>query len=406
MRDREGSTWIAQTGVGIARMLGSGEWTNWTKSEGLLSRTITGVLRDQRGRVWMGTGAGLFWLDPDAPVTSHTTVHRFEPVGASEVTAMVIDDSDHIWAAIRSSSEDARLARIDPEKGSVQRLEADAPMGKKPRHDARLRSARPIAGDDASTASFAAAQPVKDGQRRQRISKALKPSVVSASQEYYDSAVGSDGAIWFTCNKGTAAVEERCLDIVHSAERIAIATSAPRDRRSHRRRLGQLLRVARHQQTADHRFCRWKPNTFEKDDTLGSNSTSTLNADRRGWIWHGGDKGLDVYRSGKWEHYDQHDGLIGNRIYPHAFFDDPDGTIWVGTNRGLSRGWVGLKPGSVAVRARRSHFVRFAGRRTSLVERETCVCIAPAEHGGYLFRRADIRTRIGSLVPLQTARAR
>jgi signal transduction histidine kinase/streptogramin lyase/ActR/RegA family two-component response regulator len=344
LRDREGSTWIAQSGVGIARMLGTGEWTNWTKSEGLLSRTITGVLRDRRGRVWVGTGTGLFWLDPDAPVTSRTTIERFEPLPASEITAMVIDDTNHIWAAIHSSLDDTGLARIDPETGSVQYLDADSSMGKTFTSLNFDRQGRLLV--TTLNGIFRNREPAKDGKKATVDFEKVETSAVSASQEFYDSAVAPDGTIWFTCNKGLLRWKNGDWKLfgTQNGLRSPLLRDVALDSTggvwiSYYESLGiTRLRIADSAVEAKH---------FDKDDALGSNSTSMLNADRHGWIWHGGDKGLDVYRSGKWEHYDQHDGLIGNRILSHAFFDDPDGTIWVGTDRGLSRGSVDVNPGSL-----------------------------------------------------------
>jgi len=58
--------------------------------------------------------------------------------------------------------------------------------------------------------------------------------------------------------------------------------------------------------------------------------------DRRGWMWFGGDRGLDVFDGHTWRRYSQDDGLIWNDIAAKAFWADPDGSVWIGTGGGLS----------------------------------------------------------------------
>jgi len=58
--------------------------------------------------------------------------------------------------------------------------------------------------------------------------------------------------------------------------------------------------------------------------------------DRRGWVWFGTDRGVDVLRDGKWRHYGQQDGLIWDDCNTDAFYEDVDGSVWIGTSRGLA----------------------------------------------------------------------
>jgi signal transduction histidine kinase/ActR/RegA family two-component response regulator len=88
------------------------------------------------------------------------------------------------------------------------------------------------------------------------------------------------------------------------------------------------------------RFMQGKPSFqhYTVEQGLSSNLTAFLGIDSRGWIWHGGDKGVDVLAAGTvWQHYDTHDGLIWNECNTNAFFPDPDGSVWIGTSKGLSR---------------------------------------------------------------------
>ena len=46
---------------------------------------------------------------------------------------------------------------------------------------------------------------------------------------------------------------------------------------------------------------------------------------------------MHVWTAGKWRHYGQVDGLVWDDCNSRAFFADADGTVWIGTSRGLSR---------------------------------------------------------------------
>lgn len=58
--------------------------------------------------------------------------------------------------------------------------------------------------------------------------------------------------------------------------------------------------------------------------------------DRAGRLWVGGSMGLDVLQDGKWTRLHEANGLISEDISEGAFFEDADGSVWIGTSRGVS----------------------------------------------------------------------
>jgi ligand-binding sensor domain-containing protein len=62
MQDREGSIWIGLWGAGLARWPGNREWTNWTTRDGLSNDIVWAVRRDPSGALWTGTDHGLVRL--------------------------------------------------------------------------------------------------------------------------------------------------------------------------------------------------------------------------------------------------------------------------------------------------------------------------------------------------------
>jgi len=75
---------------------------------------------------------------------------------------------------------------------------------------------------------------------------------------------------------------------------------------------------------------------YTRQNGLYSDQAIFLDADSRGWIWYGSDRGVDVFDGRIWRHYDQQDGLIWNDCDGSAFYADTDGSVWIGTSRGLS----------------------------------------------------------------------
>ena len=53
-------------------------------------------------------------------------------------------------------------------------------------------------------------------------------------------------------------------------------------------------------------------------------------------MWIGTDRGIDVWNGRTWQHVDEEDGLLSDDIDEASIFDDPDGSIWVGTGHGIS----------------------------------------------------------------------
>ncbi len=95
------------------------------------------------------------------------------------------------------------------------------------------------------------------------------------------------------------------------------------------------------------------------DRSKGSaNEILFLHADRRGWIWLGGDHGVQVFDGKNWRRYTEDDGLIWNDCDSKAFFEDVDGSVWIGTSGGVSHlltpglSSIGPPPAPIFVRAK------------------------------------------------------
>jgi len=61
-----------------------------------------------------------------------------------------------------------------------------------------------------------------------------------------------------------------------------------------------------------------------------------LQRTRNGWIWIGHNQGVDVYDGRRWSRLTQSQGLLWDDISESAFFEDHDGSVWIGTSKGVS----------------------------------------------------------------------
>ncbi len=91
---------------------------------------------------------------------------------------------------------------------------------------------------------------------------------------------------------------------------------------------------ARIRPTPDGRFV---VRQFRAGDEIEDPESITLDVDRRGWLWRGGNRGLSAAlpadaEAGKWLHFDQSDGLPGVSVNSGSYFADADGSIWFGSD--------------------------------------------------------------------------
>ncbi|RBD04512.1 GGDEF domain-containing protein, partial [Xanthomonas oryzae pv. oryzae] len=72
------------------------------------------------------------------------------------------------------------------------------------------------------------------------------------------------------------------------------------------------------------------------DEALRDVGVYLLCGDSAGRVWVGHTRGVEVYDGEHWAHLSQSQGLIWEDISEAAFAEDPDGSIWIGTARGVS----------------------------------------------------------------------
>lgn len=318
LTDREGSVWIGVLGRGLARWLGYESWEHWTKANGLQSNLVWAVTRDVNGRLWIGDDKGISIMDRGSKELRRWTAPGISTGGYSSIAA---SKDGYVWIGFRNRY----IFRIDTKTwrterypvGDISKLFVDS-------HD-RVWSA--------ALDALQVSEPGRDGKPRTGFHKVEADALAPGGFE--DIAEGPDGRLWVASDdglltngpEGWTRIEldwrqlgnKSLLDVMADPDgnvwfdgyfsgivRLKLKGS----------KVAEMVR-------------------FERPAVV-SERYDFLARDGRGWIWFGGDRGVDAFDGKNWHRYTQDDGLIWNDTAAKAFLSDGDDSVWIGTGGGLS----------------------------------------------------------------------
>jgi signal transduction histidine kinase/ligand-binding sensor domain-containing protein/CheY-like chemotaxis protein len=327
LEDREGSLWIGLWGSGLARWLGRNEWESWTRAEGLSGDHIWKMLRDPQGRLWVATDKGLNQLRVD-PVTARKSWRVWtekDGLAGDKTRALTVAPDGAIW----TGGSPGGISRIDPHSGSVRRYALPGTPGSDRIWHLDFDREGTLWVSTRGGLFFAHPLKGKVVFQKQPLPLAGAGETIGATLEDRQGrfwAAGTKGlarrenGIWkrFTMQDGLPTIATGFLAEAHDG---AIWVG-------YRDRTG----ISRIEVRGDRLSIR----TFNRQSGLRSDQLIFVRTDSRGWIWVGTDRGVNVLRDGSWHHYGQQDGLVWDDCNTHAFYEDVDGSVWIGTSRGLA----------------------------------------------------------------------
>jgi signal transduction histidine kinase/ligand-binding sensor domain-containing protein/ActR/RegA family two-component response regulator len=309
--DRDHLVWLGTLGHGLRKWIGYGQWEHWTKDQGLANSEIWSMARDVSGTLWVGQHTGLSTLAPGGSSFVKWQMPG-EPVGRIRSVACTPDG--YIWA----SSADRHLLGIDPRTRKTRRYGLDDVFQLFADREGRLWVL--------TRKDFFVSQ----GRGLQReFRKVQIPS--RHPQSPSNITEDSDGNVWLISAtdlfKGKSGVwthiDLSALPLGNHLSEIAVDHSGAvwidgDDTGVFRLRLAGNKAVKAERQP------------------VNSNMILFIRVDRRGWVWLGEDQGVQVFDGQSWRRYTVENGLIWNDIDSEAFFEDADGSVWLGTSGGLS----------------------------------------------------------------------
>lgn len=323
MQDREGSVWLGLLGSGLARWLGYNEWQSWSEREGLTRESVWSITRDKRGRLWVGTQFGLNYAEN---IDNHL-VWRSVPVpGVNMVRTLAPAPDGSLWIG----GDPGGLIQLSAASGGTRRFSLGSDSDSNRVRDVHVdRQGRVWVATRRGLFRSFSSSPIAFQQ--------MFPAGGKPNEGFLSIAEDGKGQIWicgdlglvswsketwrrYTKNDGLKAdmVSQVALDADGSAwigYRDAFGIT-------------HLTPSAGSQPKVDH---------VTVSNGLRSEKSLFLGFDNRGWLWVGTDRGVDVFHGKGWRHYGRSDGLIWDDTNSNAFMADADGSIWIGTSKGLSR---------------------------------------------------------------------
>jgi signal transduction histidine kinase/ligand-binding sensor domain-containing protein/CheY-like chemotaxis protein len=312
--DQEGSVWFGLLGHGLRKWLGYGEWEHWTTANGLGNNIVWNVFRDHEGRLWVCDEHGITYM----PAGSKQLRAWTRP-GIQTDRAMQIGESKDgfLWAGTAV--------------GRVIQIDSATLQGKQFNFTDVLRIF--VDSHDRVWAGTANGLFVNEGTRGTRRFRQIDDAFVP-HKKIYDLAETPDGRLWVAAS-----------DAFYTLD----SSGWKRNAFSPKQLEGQLNDLI-----VDKAGNLWVDGGFAGADrlrlsgdrvvgvdryakpVLASDLVAFLGADHRGWVWVGEDNGVNVFDGREWHRYTQDDGLVWNDTSAKCFFEDFDGTVWIGTAGGLS----------------------------------------------------------------------
>ncbi len=323
LQDREGSIWIGLWGAGVARWPGTQEWTNWTTADGLSNNIVWAIRRDPSGTLWIGTDRGLIRFDS---AMRPRIWLRKDGLGGDKVKALAVGSDGAVWAGCLPGG----VSRIDPVTGHIR----------------TFGSASGLADDRVIGLYFDTEQRlwVSTGEGLFR-STSAGPSLRFERQlppgtrehtTFYRFLGDRQGRIWVTSTQGLFRWERGNWTRFSTADGLkSNATTHVSEAQdgsiwvAYREPIGtSRLTFSRAGIEIRH---------FSKKDGLPSDYILFLGQDARGQTWVGTDWGVAVMAGGRWIVYTHEDGLGWDDCAANAFWPERDGSVWIGTLKGLTR---------------------------------------------------------------------
>ena len=332
LQDREGSAWIALDGGGLVRWLGYKSAETWTETEGLSHDVVWSLWRDDRATLWAATQAGVSRFLPER---GRWQAWQHPLLGSGEMLAAAPGRDGTWWIGKAPGG----VFHLDPRTGKGELYGAASGLVNDWVYNlATDADGRPWVGTGsglyrgsrhAGTWRFEHVQ--LPGENAKIILAIL---------------VDSRGLVWVSNSAGVSRLENGRWRQFKTADgllqnNVTYLTEAP----DHAVWVGYRdpIGISRLEIDGD----RLRSRHFGPKDGLPQARTYFLRFDRRGWLWVGSDMGVDRYDGKAWRHLDKADGLTVNDCDHNAFYDDEDGSVWIGTSKGLTHF---LHPASDAAR--------------------------------------------------------
>jgi diguanylate cyclase (GGDEF)-like protein len=318
--DREGSLWISVPSLGLANRPGLGDITAFTRKDGLAGESVLSIAREKgaKGALWVGTDEGLTRLAPDGGARSFG---EKDGLAGKAVYALAPAEDGGVWAGSIP--------------GGVTRVAADGRM--------KRYGAAGLTPADFQVLSLHTSK----GEVWAGAANGVYRLASGASSFERAAAPGGEEP------DTVYAFAETRSGTLFAAGRFGLQRLGPSPRRFRRKgglagdfviscaADGDALVLAYRDMPGLERVNaggdRPAASAFAPSGVRVPDRPVFVGRDAKGALWVGS-SGVDVYAGAAPPlHIGRSDGLLADEVNVNAFFADADGTVWIGTKRGLAR---------------------------------------------------------------------
>ncbi|HEY0484180.1 MAG TPA: ATP-binding protein [Kofleriaceae bacterium] len=313
--DREGTVWVGA--VGLFQWMGRSLIARHNASTGLPDDVVWTIGRDPRGVLWLGTGKCMAravdgrWECLPASAGWNVRSFVFAPQGG-----VFLGGGPPDLLYVDATGQPTRL-ELEGERVADRHIMA-LTLG--PEGDLWL----------ATTSGLYRLPGAQPGRPERVVIPGARPDA------RYISTIYIDGRLWVAGDPGLAVLERGHWHLLDRSSGFRASAM----RHLIRRRDGKMCVSFT---DVDGLTCfRWDGVAVSElgDISLGNGLTSGriyfLGEDREQRLWIGTGDGVDVVTPRGVDHFDEADGLAGNDATARAFFEDNDGSVWLGASTGVS----------------------------------------------------------------------
>ncbi len=309
IEDREHQIWLQITGNGLARGIGYGRWETIQRNEGLSEGVAWQTVRPPGGDLWASSDTG---VDEIGRIDGIPHVDQVFP-GVSY--ALAVGPDGNIW----SSAGESGVRIIDPGHGTVTRVPTPAVDVIVAGLDRRVWLGTEEGLFHADVKPDRPIVPVKDGKWRGQIAGMLS-----------DGSGGvwlvTGGRLWHRRPDGTCVLVDGAWPS-GGFEPIDMAMA-----RGGHLWIGGAGGLHDFWIKGDHIVS----DTAVSPSDIRAATVMAVHVDHRSWVWAGTTQGVSVFNGHRWVSVDTDDGLVWDDISQGGIREDPDGSVWIATDKGLS----------------------------------------------------------------------
>ncbi len=309
MTDRTGQFWFHMIGRGLVHWLGFGQWDSLERSDGLSDGLAWQTARSADGALWVTTDDGL-----DKVVEEGRSRRVVEIIPGSSYAIAVTAGGD-LLAGYKDKG--FRVVRGATGSSAIVPTPAVAAILSTPDHAVWFGTATGLYRILPGSAD------------------ALHPSLVVATGTLVSSIkYDGRGGVYYLTSGRLRHWHANGNDVVVGGrwtvgELQPVTMAIARDGAFWIGGTGGLYRLV----VSNDRVA--SVSAISIEDTR-SNTTYAIMVDHRGWLWVGTDLGITVFDGRRWVSAGSDQGLLSNGVSEDGLREDPDGSVWIATDRGVS----------------------------------------------------------------------